>query len=107
MSKKNIKLSVEVGKRVVRKIRARKNPADVWFGLSVMGLVGWSVILPTLLGAAMGDWLDERYPGSYSMTLALLIAGLCLGCLNAWHWVIKQHYEMLEEHELEEVKDDE
>ena len=43
----------------------------------MMGLIGWSVVVPTLLGAALGIWLDERHPGAHSWTLALLVAGLC------------------------------
>ena len=38
--------------------------AGVWFGLGMMGLIGWSVVVPTLLGAALGIWLDKRHPGS-------------------------------------------
>jgi predicted F0F1-ATPase subunit len=34
----------------------------VWFGLGMMGLIGWSVAVPTLLGAALGLWLDSRHP---------------------------------------------
>jgi hypothetical protein len=30
----------------------------------MMGLIGWSVVIPTLLGAALGLWLDQRYPGT-------------------------------------------
>jgi ATP synthase protein I len=36
----------------------------VWFGLGMMGLIGWSVAIPTLLGAALGLWLDKRHPGA-------------------------------------------
>ena len=53
----------------------------------MMGLVGWSVAIPTLLGAALGSWLDHNHPGGRSWTLALLVAGLALGAWNAWHWV--------------------
>ena len=35
-------------------------------------------------------WLDRRHPGRHSWTLALLFAGLCIGCVNAWHWVAKE-----------------
>ncbi|MDO9630849.1 MAG: AtpZ/AtpI family protein [Humidesulfovibrio sp.] len=87
-----------VGAKAERKLKARRNPSQgVWFGLGMMGLVGWSVAVPTLLGAALGIWLDNRHPGSRSWTLALLIAGLCLGCLNAWRWVAKEDKEMHEE----------
>ena len=36
----------------------------VWFGLGMMGLIGWSVIVPTLLGAALGIWLGQHHPGN-------------------------------------------
>ena len=93
-------LSREVGAKAARKLKARRNPPPgVWFGLGMMGLVGWSVVVPTLLGAAAGNWLDKRYPGVHSWTLTLLVIGLVIGCLNAWHWVAKEDKEMREEQE--------
>ncbi len=93
-------LSQEVGAKVARKLHARRHVTrTVWFGLGMMGLIGWSVVVPTLLGAALGIWLDNRHPGSHSWTLMLLIIGLVIGCLNAWHWVDKEDKEMREEQE--------
>jgi ATP synthase protein I len=90
----------QVGTKAARKLKARRHSAQgVWFGLGMMGLIGWSVTIPTLLGAALGIWLDDRYPGSHSWTLTLLILGLAIGCLNAWHWVAKEDKEMREEQE--------
>jgi ATP synthase protein I len=81
----------------MRKLKARENAAKgVWFGLGMMGLIGWSVTIPTLLGAALGLWLDGHHPGRHSFTLALLVAGLALGCWNAWHWVAKEDEAMRE-----------
>lgn len=92
--------SDEVGARAARKLKARRNAArGVWFGLGMMGLIGWSVVIPTLLGAALGGWLDLRYPGKHAWTLALLMAGLVLGCFNAWHWVAKEDREIHDEQE--------
>jgi ATP synthase protein I len=81
-----------IGAKAARKLRAQRRGGgqDVWLGLGMMGLVGWSVVVPTLLGTALGLWLDKHHPGSRSWTLALLVAGLALGCLNAWHWVTKE-----------------
>ncbi len=88
-------LADHIGKKATRKIRARKaGPASVWFGLGMMGLIGWSVTVPTVLGAALGIWLDERNPGGRSWTLALLSLGLVIGCVNAWHWVSREDKEM-------------
>jgi ATP synthase protein I len=96
--------SREVAAKAARKLKARRNPAPgVWFGLGMMGLVGWSVVVPTLLGAALGIWLDNRYPGQLSWTLTLLVTGLVIGCLNAWHWVSKQDREMRDEQEDHDV----
>jgi ATP synthase protein I len=93
-------LSQEVGAKAARKLRARRHVTrTVWFGLGMMGLIGWSVAIPTLLGAALGIWLDKHHPGAHSWTLALLVAGLAIGCLNAWHWVAKEDKAMREEQE--------
>ena len=92
--------SREIGAKAARKLKARRNSKKVaWFGLGMMGLIGWSVVVPTLLGAAFGIWLDNRHPGSYSWTLMLLVIGLVIGCLNAWHWVAKENKEMQEDQE--------
>ena len=93
-------LAGKVGAKAQRKLRARRQGVPgVWFGLGMMGLVGWSVVVPTLLGAALGIWLDKRYPGRHAWTLALLVAGLVLGCFNAWHWVAKEDRAMRRDQE--------
>ena len=92
--------SRKVGAMAERKLKARRNSTQgVWFGLGMMGLIGWSVVVPTLLGAALGIWLDNRHPGSHSWTLMLLVIGLVIGCANAWHWVAKEDKEMRDEEE--------
>lgn len=84
-------LDQRMDSKVARKLRARRDGAPgVWSGLGMMGLIGWSVVVPTLLGAAIGLWLDARHPGAHPWSLALLVAGLVLGCLNAWRWVSQQ-----------------
>ena len=84
-------LAEQIRLKAARKLRARRDGSPgVWSGLGMMGLIGWSVVLPTLLGAALGIWLDSHYPGTHPWTLALLMAGLVLGCLNAWRWVEQQ-----------------
>ena len=90
--------SRKVGAKASRKLKAQRRVTQtVWSGLGMMGMVGWSVAVPTLLGAALGLWLDQRYPGEHSWTLMLLAVGLGLGCFNAWHWVAKEHREIHEQ----------
>ena len=74
-----------------RKLKAQR-PADqtLILGLRMSGMVAWSVVIPTLLGAVLGSWWDRRHPGPHSWTLALLMAGLVIGCGNAWYWVSRE-----------------
>jgi ATP synthase protein I len=90
-------LSRQVGKKVRRKLKAQQEHRSVWSGLGMFGLIGWSIVAPTLAGAALGVWLDQSYPQSFSWTLSLLIIGLLLGCLLAWQWVDKEHKDLNED----------
>lgn len=90
----------QVGLKAARKLKAQQHVTQtVWSGLGMMGLVGWSVAVPTLLGAALGLWLDKHHPGSHSWTLMMLAIGLGLGCANAWHWVSRENREIHEQEE--------
>lgn len=99
-------LSEIVDIKATRKLRSQKiESPGIWFGLGTMGLIGWSVAVPTLLGAGLGIWLDRQFPEGHSYTLALLVAGLCLGCFNAWHWLSKEQREMHETDEPNEPQE--
>lgn len=95
--------SRQVFAKANRKLKAqRAGQSGVWFGLGMSGLIGWSVTVPTLVGALLGVWLDRHHPGAHSWTLALLVAGLVLGCANAWHWVSQQDQAMHDEAESDD-----
>lgn len=97
MNKKtNKSFNKEIGEKANRMLRARSLPkSNVWFGLGMMGLIGWSVVVPTLLGALLGHWLDQKYlKAQVSWTLTCMILGMIIGCLNAWLWTSKENKEM-------------
>jgi ATP synthase protein I len=81
----------KIAARVARKQKAQRTAQSAWFGLGMFGIIGWSVAVPTLLGALLGAWWDKRHAGPPSWTLALLAAGLIIGCANAWYWVAQQN----------------
>lgn len=90
----------QVNDKERRKLKAKmQKKQSVWSGFSVFGLIGWSVAVPTVLFVLIGIWLDEHYHSERSYTLVLLIAGLCLGCLNALYWLDKKITELQEEEE--------
>jgi ATP synthase protein I len=101
-------LGKEIARRAERKRRAeRQRDSGVWFGLGMFGLVGWSVAIPTLVGVAVGIWIDATWPSAYSWTLMLLVPGLAIGCLNAWYWICRErrHIEAVRR-ESNEVEDE-
>jgi ATP synthase protein I len=53
--------------------------------LTVIGTLGWMIVLPTLAGMALGRWLDNRFAGGgIFWTGALLVVGVGIGCRMAW-----------------------
>jgi len=88
-------LAGQIGEKAERKLKAQRDSTDpLAFGLGMMGVIGWSVVVPTLIGAVVGHWLDERHWTNHSWTLALILAGLSIGCMNAWYWVAKESREI-------------
>lgn len=83
----NLRLSREIGRKAARRLRARERGGRPWFDLSAYGVVGWSIVLPTLAGLALGVWIDARWPSRFSWTLMLMVGGLFVGCWNAWRWI--------------------
>ena len=81
----------KIGTKAERKLKAqREGKQPVWLGLGDMGIVGWSVAVPVLIGLFTGIWLDGCCPGKYTWTLNLLIVGLVIGCVNVYYWISKE-----------------
>lgn len=106
MPKKSPQLVKQVDAKVALKLQARRRKnAGIWFGLGTMGIIGWSVAVPTLIGVGIGIWLDSHYGEQRSWTLALLLAGLAIGCFTAWNWVSKE-YAAMHEDDIQDDKHD-
>jgi len=90
----------KVGEKENRKLKSqRSGKKSAWFGLGMIGLIGWSVVIPTLVGTGVGYWLDKEFADKYSWTMMLMFAGLVVGCLNAWFWLKKENKEIQKEQE--------
>lgn len=81
----------QVASKEQRRLRAlRTGDQSVWFGLGMFGVIGWSIAVPMILGISLGIWIDSRTDTQRSWTLMLMVAGLGVGCLNAWAWVRRE-----------------
>jgi ATP synthase protein I len=57
--------------------------------LAQIGVLGWMIVTPALIGLYLGRWLDRALHSGLFWTAPLLLVGLGLGCWSAWKWVEK------------------
>ena len=62
----------------------REGERSLGQNLAMIGALGWTIVVPTLLGIFAGRWLDETFQSGIFWTLGLLVAGLAVGCTFAW-----------------------
>ena len=72
---------------VQRLRRQRDGEPSVARRLAQIGVLGWIIVLPTLLGVWLGRLLDDHLHSRLMFTGALLMVGLALGCWSAWKWM--------------------
>lgn len=56
----------------------------LWKNLSMVGALGWLIVVPTLLGVLLGRWLDQTFDTGILFTGALIFVGAALGGNLAW-----------------------
>lgn len=103
MSRKSDSSADTIRSSAKRMQRARSKPSESPLrGFSVFGIVGWSVAVPTVAGALVGNWLNRVAPQNYSWTIALILGGTAIGIFIAWDWLskerVRQEREDLESH---------
>jgi ATP synthase protein I len=77
--------------RDVGRLERREPSAEsFWRSLSVLGTVGWSIVLPAIAGVWLGHRLDLKLDTGVRFTLMLLVAGVMLGSVVAWR-VVREH----------------
>jgi len=55
--------------------------------LAQIGVLGWIIVVPLLIGVFAGRWLDRTFNSGLFWTAPLLVLGLALGCWSAWKWM--------------------
>lgn len=83
----------EIAAEEQRRAEGKGSRGEFWFGLGMMGLVGWSVAIPTLIGLGLGMWIDSKLGDRISWTLTGLAAGVALGAGSAWYWISHEQKE--------------
>jgi ATP synthase protein I len=55
--------------------------------LAQIGVLGWIIITPALVGLFGGRWLDRHFASGVFWSATLLFAGVSLGFWSAWRWM--------------------
>jgi len=77
-----------------RKRRDEAWVAGFWSGLRVLGQAGWSVVVPGLLGLAVGLWIDGRWPSGIPWSVVGLACGTAFGFASLWSWLSREHRDL-------------
>lgn len=55
--------------------------------LGQIGILGWTIIVPTLIGVVLGRWLDRTFETGVFFTAPLIMIGAAFGFWSAWKWM--------------------
>ena len=62
----------------------REGERPLWLNLSMIGALGWLIVVPILLGIFVGRWLDGSLGTGTLFTGALIFLGAGVGGMLAW-----------------------
>jgi ATP synthase protein I len=65
----------------------RDGDPSVMRRLAQIGVLGWIIVTPMLIGVFTGRWLDRTFNSGLFCTAPLLMLGAVLGCWSAWKWM--------------------
>lgn len=55
--------------------------------LGQIGILGWTIVVPTLLGVVVGRWLDRSFATGVFFSAPLIMIGAAFGLWSAWKWM--------------------
>ncbi len=65
----------------------REGEPSVARRLAQIGVLGWIIVVPVLIGVFGGRWFDRMFGTGLFFTGPLLMVGLAIGCWSAWRWM--------------------
>jgi ATP synthase protein I len=81
----------DVDKSARELMKARREKRTFWRYAYLLGAGGWLFAIPTVGGAYLGKYLDDKFGESgVSWTLTFLILGIAFGVYNVWRFFIRE-----------------
>jgi ATP synthase protein I len=72
-----------------RRFRDEREPSFA-VRLGQIGVLGWAIVAPILLGVIVGRWLDWTLKTGIFFTAPLIMLGAAVGLWTAWRWMHRQ-----------------
>jgi ATP synthase protein I len=79
----------EVARRAAERARAGQHDPEPSLGarLGQIGVLGWTVIVPTLLALLLGRMLDRHFGTGIFFSAPCIMIGAGIGMWLAWRWM--------------------
>jgi len=90
MTSKNAqnKLKNNIQKSIVKLEQSKKDSPTLLAQTVFLGTIGVIFILPVIIGAYLGVWLDNKLHGySIAWTINLIIIGIFIGAVNVYLFI--------------------
>lgn len=82
------KLKERIGRQTRRMKQAERDRATLLSQTIYVGTLGLLIVIPVVVGAYVGRWLDDFVEGySIQWTMSLIILGVVIGAVNAYLFV--------------------
>ena len=67
-----------------------KPPFDFWRLVAIMSSLGWSLVVPIVGGALLGNYIDRLTGQEFTWTIGLLFGGVAMSLYNLYHILYKE-----------------
>ncbi|MCT8973714.1 AtpZ/AtpI family protein [Microbaculum marinisediminis] len=85
------KLAEAARRAAARTQGAREDPEpSLGMRFGQIGILGWTIVVPTLVGLFAGRWLDRVFETGVFFSAPLLMLGAAFGFWSAWRWMHRQ-----------------
>ena len=82
----------EAARRAAKRAQEGRDVPEPSLGVRFgqIGILGWTIVVPTLLGLFVGRWLDRAFATGVFFSAPLIMIGAAFGMWSAWRWMHKQ-----------------
>ena len=79
----------DAARRAAERARRFRNDREPSFAarLGQIGVLGWAIVAPILLGVVLGRWLDRTFDPGVFFSAPLIMLGAAAGLWTAWRWM--------------------